>query len=96
MLALLIPRKEFVTSSNFNVYLQPLVEEPRQLWTRVPTYDVQKPLASKSFTLRGMLFWTIHDFPRYGIVAKVAHQGFASCPICGPKFRGEHSVELSK
>jgi len=59
-------------------------------------YDVQKPLCSKSFTLKGMLFWTIHDFPRYGIVARVTHQGLVACPICGPKFRGEHSVELGK
>jgi hypothetical protein len=59
-------------------------------------YDVQKPLASSSFTLRGMLLWTIHDFPGYGTVARVAHQGFVTCPICGPKFRGEHLMELNK
>jgi hypothetical protein len=59
-------------------------------------YNVQKPLCSKSFTLKGMLFWTIHDFPRYGTVAGVTHQGLVTCPICGPKFRGEHLVELGK
>jgi hypothetical protein len=32
MLALLIPGKDSVTSANFNVYLQPLVEELQQLW----------------------------------------------------------------
>jgi hypothetical protein len=73
-----------------------LVEELKQLWIGVPMYNVQKPLASSSFTLKGMLLWTIHDFPRYGIVVRVAHQGFVACPICGPEFRGEHLVELSK
>ena len=41
-----------------------------------------------------MLLWTIHDFPGYGTVAGVAHQGYVACPICGPDFRGEHSIEL--
>lgn len=60
MLALLIPGKEFVIRENFDVYLRPL-------------YDVQKPLGYRSFTLKGVLLWTIHDFPRYGIVVGVAH-----------------------
>jgi hypothetical protein len=60
MLALLIPRKEFVTRENFDVYLCPL-------------YDVQKPLGYRSFTLRGVLLWTIHDFPGYGILIGVTH-----------------------
>jgi hypothetical protein len=72
-LALLIPRKEFFTSRNFDVYLQLLVEELQQLWIGVPTYDVWKPLGSRSFTLRGILIWSIHDFPRYGIVGRVGH-----------------------
>jgi hypothetical protein len=73
MLALLILGKDLVTNANFNVYLQPLVEELQQLWKGVPAYDVLKPLSSRSFTLRGVLLWTIHDFLGYGIVARVAH-----------------------
>ncbi len=55
-----------------------------------------KPFSSKSFILRGMLTWTIHDFPGYGTIAGVAHQGFAACPVCGLEFKGEHLVELRK
>jgi hypothetical protein len=65
--------KEFVTSNHFDVYLQPLVEELQQLWISALTYNVQKPLGSKSFTLKGMLIWIIHDFPGYGIITGVAH-----------------------
>jgi len=57
---------------------------------------VLKPFGSKSFILRGMLTWTIHDFPGYGTIAGVAHQGFAACPVCGLEFKGEHLVELRK
>ncbi len=96
MLALLIIGKEFITSEHFDVYLQPLIEELQQLWTGVLTYDVLKPFGSRSFTLRGMLIWTIHDFLGYGIVVGVAHQGFITCLICGPEFRGDHLVKLGK
>jgi hypothetical protein len=57
--------KEFVTSSNFDVYLQPLVEELQKLWIGVPTYDVWKPLGYMSFILKGILIWISQDFPRY-------------------------------
>jgi hypothetical protein len=92
MFGLLIIRKESVTGEKFDVYLHPLVDELQELWA----YDVQKPLGYRSFTLRGVLLWTIHDFPRYGIIARVEHQGFVTCLICEPKLRGEHSMELGK
>lgn len=73
-----------MTSKNFDVYLQPLVEELQQLWTRVVAYDVSKPLGFKSFTLRASLLLTIHNFPRYGVVIGVSHQGYNTYPICAP------------
>ena len=96
MLALLIPGKQSVTSEFFDVYLEPLVEELVQLWKGVMAYDVLKDRGSRAFKLRAVLLWTMHDFPGYGTVAGVAHQGYVACPICGPQFRGEHSIELGK
>ncbi len=55
-----------------------------------------KPLGSRSFTLKTSMLWTIHEFPRYGVVARVIHQGYCACPICGPNSKGEHFVELGK
>ncbi len=70
----LVNSKEgFILYVHFDVYLQPLVEELQQLWKGVLAYDVVKPLSSRSFTLRCVQLWTIHDFLGYGIVAKVAH-----------------------
>jgi hypothetical protein len=44
--------------------------------------------------LKGTLIWTIQDFLGYGTVARVIDQGFVACPICGSKFKMEHSLEL--
>jgi hypothetical protein len=68
MLALLIPRKQSVTTENFDVYMEPLLE------------DVLKDMGSREFRLRGMLLWTIHDYPGYGTVGGFAHQGYVGCP----------------
>ncbi len=96
VLALLIPGKESVTSDVFDVYLEPLVDELLELWAGVPAYDVSKHESSKSFQLRAMLLWTIHDFPGYGTVGGFAHQGYAACPCCGEDLGAEHSTELGK
>ena len=96
MLVLLIPGKQSVTSHFFDVYLAPLVEELQQLWKGMLAYDVMKEVGFRYFNLRAMLLWTIHDFPGYGTVAGVAHQGYVACLVCGPDFRGEHSLELGK
>ena len=96
MLVLLIPGKQSVTAQFFDVYLAPLVEELQELWRGVLAYDILKEVGSRTFNLRAFLMWTMHDFPGYGTVAGVAHQGYVACPVCGPDFRGEHSIELGK
>jgi hypothetical protein len=83
LLALLIPGKESVTAEVFDVYLEPILEELLQLWVGVPAYDCTKDEGSRFFTLRGVLLWTIHDFPGYGTVGGFSHQGYAACPLCG-------------
>jgi hypothetical protein len=96
LLALLIPGKESVTSEVFDVYLEPLVDEFLQLWAGVLAYDITKDVGDRSFQLRAMLLWTIHDFPGLGTVEGFSHQGYAACPWCGEHLGAEHSVELGK
>jgi hypothetical protein len=96
ILTLLIPGKQSVTSEVFDVYLQPLVEEFLQLWTRIPAYDVSKDLGCRAFNLRAMLLWTIHDFPEYATVGGFAHQGYVGCSWCGSELGAEYFVELGK
>jgi hypothetical protein len=57
---------------------------------------VLKEVGSRAFKLRAILLWTIHNFPGYGTVVGVAHQGYAACPVCRPHFKGEHFIELGK
>jgi hypothetical protein len=85
-----------VTYEHFDVYLEPMVEELLQLWDGVPAVDITQEVGFRSFTLRAMLLWTIHDFPGYETVGGFAHQGFATCPPYGEHMGAEHSIELGK
>ena len=59
MLSLLIPREKS-PGANIDVYLQPLIEELKELWHKgVSTFDVA---THQTFTMRAALLWTVHDF----------------------------------
>jgi hypothetical protein len=96
LLALLIPRKQSVTSEVFDVYMEPLMEDLLELGTSIVAYDVTKPVGFRAFMLRVVLQWTIHDFPGHGTVGGFAYQGYASCPWRGPELGVKHFVELGK
>jgi hypothetical protein len=68
-----------------NVYLQPLVDELMILCiTGVDAIDVSAPKGNQRFTLQGILLWTMHDFPGYGVASSLQTQGLKACPMCGP------------
>lgn len=51
--------------NNIDVYLQPLIDELKELWRlRVPTYD---SYSKKMFQMSIALTWTINDFPAHVI-----------------------------
>ena len=62
MLCLLIPGPR-APSQDIDVYLEPLVDELKQLWVGVLAFDMDK---KEKFTLRAMLLWGIHDLPAFG------------------------------
>uniref|UniRef100_A0A0A9GDT7 Uncharacterized protein n=1 Tax=Arundo donax TaxID=35708 RepID=A0A0A9GDT7_ARUDO len=50
------------TGMNIDVYLQPLIDELKELWVKgVETWDAK---VKKNFTLHALLLWTINDFQR--------------------------------
>ncbi|BBG96403.1 Ankyrin repeat family protein [Prunus dulcis] len=52
---------------SIDVYLRPLVDELKDLWTNgVRTYDKS---TGKMFTLRAAVMWTVNDFPAYAMVS---------------------------
>ncbi|XP_021775717.1 uncharacterized protein LOC110739569 [Chenopodium quinoa] len=52
---------------DIDVYLQPLIEELKELWeVGVDTYDAMK---DETFSLKAALLWTISDFPAYAMLS---------------------------
>ncbi|KAL3676562.1 hypothetical protein R1sor_026510 [Riccia sorocarpa] len=82
-LALIIPGPKQTT--NFDVFLQPLVEELSQLWQGVSdVFDGRTHRIGRDrwFTLRGIMMWTMHDYPGYGIISGFQTKGYCACPTC--------------
>jgi hypothetical protein len=47
-----------------DVFLEPLIDELNQIWEGVPNvHDCSSKQQNKTFTLRGILLWTMTDYP---------------------------------
>ena len=96
-LTMIIPGPKSPSEDTIDVYLQPLVHELKKLWKGVPTVDMSEPsVPNRNFSMRGMLLWTIHDYPAYTLIAGQSGKGYAGCPICGEGTYAEHSKEANK
>ena len=79
MLSLLIPGKNS-PGKDIDVYLQPLIEELKELWVQgVETFDVS---TKKNFQMHVAVLWTINDFPAYGDFSGWSTKGYMACPVC--------------
>ncbi|XP_071699583.1 uncharacterized protein [Rutidosis leptorrhynchoides] len=83
-LSLLIPGPS-TPGNNIDVYMQPLVDELKELWdTGVNTFDA----STKSyFTLHASLLWTVSDFPAYANLSGWSTKGKLACPSCHKETR---------
>ena len=64
---------------NIDVFLQPLIDELKELWVNgIPTFDVSK---REQFCMRAALMWTVNDFPAYGMLSGWSTAGRSGCPI---------------
>ena len=78
-MSLLIPGPRSL-GREINVYLQPLIEELKELRTfEVRTYD---SLTGKFFQLHATLLWTINDFSTYVDLTGWSTKGYQTCLIC--------------
>jgi hypothetical protein len=96
ILSLIISGPESVKVANFDVYLEPMIEELEELWKGVARLDILQPPGCRAFVLKAMLMWTIHDFPGYGLVSGCQHQGYKACLPCGSSTVSRWSKELGK
>ena len=79
ILSLVIPGPKSLRIA-IDVYLQPLVEELRELWdVGVEAYDAS---SKNVLQLRATLMWTVHDFPIYADVSGWSTKGKFVCPCC--------------
>ncbi|KAL8133946.1 hypothetical protein AgCh_009131 [Apium graveolens] len=80
---------------NIDVYMQPLIEELKELWkTGVETYDAA---TNQKFTTRASVLWTIFDIPGYAMMSGLSTKGKLACPICHYKTSSmyfKHSKKL--
>ncbi|XP_061993969.1 uncharacterized protein LOC133711883 [Rosa rugosa] len=92
-LSLLIPGPKG-PGNNIDVYLQPLVEELKMLWTEgIETYDAFK---KEKFTMRAAVLWTINDFPAYAMLSGYSTKGYKACPVCAEDTESVRLVNCQK
>ena len=92
-LALVIPGPKH-PGKNINLYMQPLIEELKELWKGVNAYD---SYLKHEFTLRAAYLWSVHDLLAYGIWAGWCVHGQLCCPICmadSDSFRLKHGKKV--
>ncbi|MCO5563467.1 hypothetical protein L7F22_017109 [Adiantum nelumboides] len=79
-----------------DVYLQPLVDELKELWSGIEVVDKSKRLDRQIVDIRGILMWTMHDYPGYGECSGLVTSGYHACAICGPGLNARYSFALKK
>jgi hypothetical protein len=79
MMSLLIPGPKSL-GKDFDVFMEPLIEELLQLWTGVPTYDANSP--KEKFILRAAIIWSIHDFSALHTLSGRITAGYQACVHC--------------
>ena len=95
-LVVLIPGPKAPTSENIDVFLALVVGDLMKLWDRVPAVNMSTPESERTFTLRGLLMWTVNDFPAYGLLSGQQVHGYKGCPLCGPQTCSEYAMLLGK
>ncbi|XP_016481586.1 uncharacterized protein LOC107802577 isoform X4 [Nicotiana tabacum] len=88
ILSMIIPGPESPGDA-IDVYLQPLIEELKELWeSGVKTFDAS---TKQNFVLHASLLWTINDFPAYANLSGWSTKGKLACPCCNKE---THSIRL--
>ncbi|CAL9012893.1 unnamed protein product [Prunus brigantina] len=67
--------------NDIDVYLEPLIDDLKSLWDGIRgVYDAH---IGEYITLRGVLLWTINDFPAYENLSDCVVKGYKPYPIFG-------------
>ncbi|XP_040371181.1 uncharacterized protein LOC121051824 [Rosa chinensis] len=94
MLLTLLISEPKQSGNDIDVYLEHLIDDLKLLWEGVSgVYDARQ---SEYFTLRGLLLWTINDFPAYGNLSGSIVKGYNTCLICLEKTKPTRLVNGGK
>jgi hypothetical protein len=64
---------------DFDLFLEPLIEELLALWSGVSTYDA---ITGKKFDLRAAVLWCVHDYPALSTMSGRTTKGYYACIHC--------------
>nr|XP_017239583.1 PREDICTED: uncharacterized protein LOC108212368 [Daucus carota subsp. sativus] len=81
------------SGNDIDVYLQPLLEDLQELWNGKQVYDAYK---KEFFMLRGILLWTISDYPALGCLSGNVTKGYNACTICVDQTNATRLVNYRK
>ncbi|XP_074323274.1 uncharacterized protein LOC141660210 [Apium graveolens] len=79
--------------NDIDIYLQPLIEDLQKLWHGKQVYDAFK---KESFILRGILLWTISDYPALGNLSGNIIKGYNACVVCVDKTKATRLATYKK
>ena len=77
-MSLLIPGPR-CPGKDFDLFLEPLIEELLKLWKGVKTYDA---CTGRKFDLRAAVLWCIHDYPALATLSGRTTKGYYACIYC--------------
>ena len=77
-MSLLIPGPKS-PEKDFNVFLEPLIEELLQHWSGVMTYDAA---SRRKFKLYAAMLCSINDYPALGTMSSRTTKGYYACVQC--------------
>ncbi|GKA77162.1 hypothetical protein Tco_0783623 [Tanacetum coccineum] len=63
----------------FDVYMQPLIKELKELWGGIDTFDA---LTNQNFKMKAAVIFIISDFPGYANLYGWTTKGEYACPVC--------------
>ena len=66
-------------SKDFDVFMEPLVEELMDLWKGVDAFDA---VSAKEFKLHAVVLWCIHDYPALSTLCGRITRGYFACVHC--------------
>ena len=64
---------------DFDIFLEPLIEDLLKLWEGVRTYDA---FTSSKFDLHAAVLWCIHDYLALGVLSGRITKGYYACIYC--------------